>query len=189
MKLDRDTTGKMTVAVDLDGVLAELAPPYGETGGWKGIDVIGDPIEGAADFLKALAEDYRVMIFTTRACERPFGPGGIKQGDLHNLVATINGWLVTHDMPYDEIWTGPGKPIYSALVDDRAVACRPQIGTPHVQFKFALGQVRQLAPLVPAYEDMTVKQLRALAEKEGVDVPAKARKAVLVARLSADLAT
>ena len=50
---------KYTVAVDFDGVLARYD-------GWKGEDVLGEPLEGAMDFLRALATEYDIVIHSTR---------------------------------------------------------------------------------------------------------------------------
>ncbi len=119
--------GKKNIAVDVDGVLAQYS-------GWDGLENIGDPIEGAREFLTTLQEKYRVVIFTTRCnVERNINniPQEEKQGgtsDPENyLFRVVRGWLDRHSLPYDDIYVGQGKPIASAIIDDRAVACRPQI--------------------------------------------------------------
>jgi hypothetical protein len=48
-----------TVAVDFDGVLHQKSGQFSD-------EVIGDPVPGAADGLKRLAERYDVVIFTAR---------------------------------------------------------------------------------------------------------------------------
>jgi hypothetical protein len=53
-----------TIAIDLDGVLAQY-------NGWKGPDHYGEPLPGAVDFLRSLiAADMQPVIHTTRE-----GPG------------------------------------------------------------------------------------------------------------------
>ena len=101
-----------TVCVDMDGVLASYD-------GWKGVDHIGDPIEGARDFVDALAKDFKIMIFSTR-CNAEVN----KFYDVETLVDIVKEWLQTHGFKYDYI--GIGKPMAVAYIDDRAVSCRPQ---------------------------------------------------------------
>ena len=106
------------VCVDLDGVLA-----YYDT--WKGLDHIGDPIPGAKEFLETIAEHANVVIFTTRGngtINRPEGVEDVPQ----ELAKKIKTWLDKHGMTYHTIYTGQGKPLADAYVDDRAVTCRPQ---------------------------------------------------------------
>ena len=94
---------KHTVCVDLDGVLAQYS-------GWRGEEVIGDPVPGAVDFMARLRERYKVVVHTTRANTEA------------GLAATI-AWLQKWGVAFDEV---EGKPIAIAYVDDRAVNARPQ---------------------------------------------------------------
>ena len=125
-------TMKKNIAIDVDGVLAEYS-------GWKGFDHIGDPLPGAQEFLIQLRKKYRVVIFTTRGnVERnkenlPYevrynAPMSMdpESGPKDFLEGCIKKWLERHNMPYDEIYMGQGKPICTAIVDDRAVNCQPQ---------------------------------------------------------------
>lgn len=105
-----------TIAVDLDGTLARYD-------GWRGIDHIGDPLPGAAEFVRRLRQLGRVMIYTTRCTSEVRGDDRGDPGELRDRIAN---WCNAHGIEFDEIWTGQGKPLYAALVDDRAVACRPQ---------------------------------------------------------------
>jgi len=99
-----------TICVDLDGVLAEYD-------GWKGIDHIGDPIPGARVFLKSLhAIPAKVRIHTTRT-------SGSKSDES---LPIVEAWLNKHDMQYDSVSCGGGKPIAAAYVDDKAVVCKPR---------------------------------------------------------------
>ena len=105
---------KKTVAVDVDGVLAQYD-------GWKGVDHIGDPIPGAVAFTHTLSEHFDVLIFTTRCCEEVNQPE-----KAHLLRNRLVKWLDQHDFAYADVWVGQGKPIAVAYIDDRAVVCRPQ---------------------------------------------------------------
>lgn len=121
---------KKTVAVDLDGTISQ----YEE---WKGLDHFGDPIKGAREFLAKLSENYEVLIYTTRTCLAINDPEKARQAveanRLHILenaadfiARKIERWLDKHNLPYDRVYVGQGKPIASAYIDDRAVSCRPQ---------------------------------------------------------------
>ncbi|GAB6165611.1 hypothetical protein JCM19992_16110 [Thermostilla marina] len=103
-----------TIAVDLDGVLARYDR-------WRGPLHFGAPIEGAREFLAALRRLGRVLIYTTRTSAEANGGTSVVE-----LVDRVRGWLDDHELPYDAIHAGGGKPIAAAYVDDRAVVCRPQ---------------------------------------------------------------
>lgn len=106
---------RKTVAVDIDGVLADF------TGGWKGLDHIGDPIPAGLMLCSAIAEFADVLIWTTR-CSIELG-----RGEGANLLRNrVRDWLDENGVVYHEIWTGHGKPIAAAFVDDRAVSFRPK---------------------------------------------------------------
>lgn len=104
---------KHTIALDLDGVLANYD-------GWKGIYHIGDPIPGAVDFCNKLSEKYKVVINTSRCSQ-----DGKSGHDSDYLKLQVTKWLDKHGFKYDDVYTGQGKVIASAYVDDRAVSCRP----------------------------------------------------------------
>ncbi len=117
---------KKIVCVDLDGVLADYRD------GFKGIDHIGDPIDGAAAFTHALHEFARVVVFTTRCKVYPEGTPGpdgvpeVNRSSQEVLAGKVKAWLDRHGFAYDEVYVGQGKPFAAAYVDDRAVVCRPQ---------------------------------------------------------------
>ena len=106
-----------TIAVDLDGVLAQYDK-------WQGIDHIGDPIPGAKEFLKALTDkDYYVEIYTTRCNSH------VNNQTAHYLGQRIYDWLRKHgmaDWPKISVYIRQGKPLATAYVDDKGVSCRPQ---------------------------------------------------------------
>ena len=94
---------RKTVAVDLDGVLAVYD-------GWKGENIIGDPMPGAREFLQKLKKKYDVVIFTSRA--RNVAWDWVHKHDLAKYVDEIN---------YCPVNIRFGKPVAVAYVDDRAV--------------------------------------------------------------------
>lgn len=107
-----ERTGKATVCVDLDGVLAQRVE--------GGLDTIGPPIDGARDFLKSLEPEADILIYTARLS----GKSGRAQ---QRIKEQIEQWLQQHAMPYHDIHTEPGKPLAHAFVDDRGVGCRPEV--------------------------------------------------------------
>jgi len=131
---------RKTVAVDLDGVIARYDK-------WVGLDHFGDPLPGSREFLTTLRAQYNVLIFTTRCCEEL--AGGEK---APFLVKRVREYLEKHDLPYDEIWAGQGKPIYVALVDDRSISCRPQVDSR--AFEKTLEKVRELAGVASGTDDI-----------------------------------
>ncbi|MEP6945615.1 MAG: hypothetical protein ABJA02_06830 [Acidobacteriota bacterium] len=123
------------VCVDLDGVLAEYD-------GWKGMTHIGDPLPGARDFAVELGKVADLVVFTTRCSGERSERGddsGITPGQARIHVID---WLEAHDIPYADVYIGPGKPFAHAYVDDRAVVCRPQADPD--AFAGALGSVKEL---------------------------------------------
>jgi hypothetical protein len=130
---------KQTVAVDLDGVLAKYMS-------WQGVENIGDPIEGARQFMKELSKNYYVIVFTTR-CSATFNPGFTSK----QLVSYVLRWLMQHDIPHDSVYAGQGKPLATAYVDDRGVSCEPQKSS--LAYDAALHQVDRLARITEAASD------------------------------------
>ena len=109
------------VAVDLDGCLAKYDV-------WEGLEEIGDPYSGAAEFLEAIQTELEleVVLHTTRSNPDPFNEGE-ERATTEELEALLWGWLQEHELEefVDRIHLGPGKPIAVAYVDDRAVPCMP----------------------------------------------------------------
>lgn len=93
------------LAIDFDGVL-------GQYDGWKGEDVLGDPITGAYDFVENIrtVHGWRVIVFSTRSAE------------------SLRRWAEEHGFTFDGYNENPffdrtssGKPIANAYLDDRGV--------------------------------------------------------------------
>jgi len=145
---------KKSVGVDVDGVLAKYD-------GWKGVDHFGDPIDGAVEFTKRLGEYFDVVIFTTRCNEEMNKPE--KANLLRNRVVA---WLNRHGFHYDEVYIGQGKPIVAALIDDRAVSCRPQDAfNSRRHFDYVFREVCKLAFERTAWQALTFDEFQSETDK------------------------
>lgn len=96
---------KYTVCVDLNGVLDEYS-------GWKGEGHTDPPRPGADRFLQELANEYRVVVFTTQPAEK------------------VWEWLRRHglDQWVDEVTDR--KPPAIVYIDDRAAFATIPNGSP-----------------------------------------------------------
>jgi hypothetical protein len=129
--------GRPTVCLDLDGVLVDRT--YA-----RGGEELGDPIDGAVEFTRALAEQADIVIHTARLGGRPAGASvGAAQAEQRRIEERIRAWLDQHGFAYKEIALDVGKPIAAAYVDDRGVSCRPMDDGPRA-FEEALAAVRRL---------------------------------------------
>jgi hypothetical protein len=129
---------KPRVCLDVDGVLADRT--YG-----RGAEDLGEPIPGAVEFTRALAERAEVVIHSARLSgeESTSAAGRKAEGRLRD-------WLDHHGFAYQSIASGVGKPVASAYVDDRGVSCRPMDDGPRA-FEDALLAVEHLCgPPEPA---------------------------------------
>ena len=116
---------KKTVCVELDGVLAERPLTYS-------VARIGSPVSGARQFLLDLSRFACVVIYTTRCVSDD------PQYPIDERLEIVEGWLRKHDLPYDYVYSGRGKVLADAYVDDRAVSCK------HGSFSSALSEIRSL---------------------------------------------
>lgn len=132
------STQKPRVCLDVDGVLADRT--YG-----RGAEDLGDPIPGAVEFTRALAQRAEVVIHSARlAAEDSTAAAGRK------AEARLRDWLDQYGFAYQSIASGVGKPVASAYVDDRGVSCRPMDDGPRA-FEDALLAVERLCgPSDPA---------------------------------------
>lgn len=106
------STGKATICVDLDGVLADRTYTKGKT-------LIGEPIDGAVDFTHELAEFAEILILTARFS------GLTKKREKQEMEESIHQWLDQHKFSYTKIWTDSAKPPAQAYIDDHGVYCCP----------------------------------------------------------------
>jgi hypothetical protein len=110
----------------------------------RGGEELGDPIDGAVEFTRALAEQADVVIHTARLGGRSAGASaGAAQAEQRRIGERIRAWLDQHGFAYKEIALDVGKPIAAAYVDDRGVSCRPMDDGPRA-FEEALAAVRRL---------------------------------------------
>lgn len=120
------------IGLDFDGVCSTHS-------GWKGHQHHGDPIAGIKDFCEELRRlNFEIIVFTSRTCEE-HTPSRSKRAEV---VASIEAWFKEHEIPFDFVWNGHGKPACCAYIDDRAVHCNPQ-GDP-LAFQKALAAVEIL---------------------------------------------
>lgn len=100
-----------TIVVDLDGTILDWAE-----GGfsWK---KFGKPIPEMAEILRKIKKErkFRIMIHTCRINEEVCGKLSIPQSEK-----LIRKCLEKYDIPFDDIWTGVGKPLGVLYIDDRA---------------------------------------------------------------------
>lgn len=102
-------TKKKVIAVDFDGVIHEYSD------GWKDGEIYDDPIPGVQDALKKLQDKFRIVIFSTRNHDRT-----IKGEKQSNQVSDMREYMEKHEIPFDEIYQGNGKPIAKLYIDDNA---------------------------------------------------------------------
>jgi len=101
---------KKWICFDFDGVIASYD-------GWKGFDVLGLPQQAVIETIRKLkTQGYGITILTTRL-DTP----------------TLRNWLKENDVPFDSINNNAHnppntsqKPIYHAIIDDRAVCYNGQ---------------------------------------------------------------
>ncbi|MEE9492479.1 MAG: hypothetical protein V3W04_03785 [Gammaproteobacteria bacterium] len=111
-KMRFKSTGKATVCLDLDGVLADRIYT-------KGISEIGEPIDGAVDFTRSIADFADIVILTSRFS----GLEGSEE--IKRMEDKIAVWLDLHRFSYTTIWTESAKPPAQAYIDDHGVYCCP----------------------------------------------------------------
>lgn len=104
---------KKCIAIDVDGVLAIYHD-------WKGVDVIGLPIQGAVEFVASIAVHYDIIIHTCRCTSSLNRLAG------HLLANKLRAWLDEHGFVYHHIWTEEGKPVADYYIDDKGIYCNPQ---------------------------------------------------------------
>jgi len=104
-----------TIAVDLDGTILDFSLKA-----YKGITTFG---KVDRDMVKALrrvrAQGWRIIIHSCRVTPLVYTREGYTEADA---IALLTEFLKKNDIPFDMIWTGPGKPLARFYVDDRAVS-------------------------------------------------------------------
>ncbi len=102
---------KPILCLDWDGVI------HSYTSGWKGADVIPDPlVAGAMQFIKEAVEHFRVAVFSSRSNQ----PGGLSamskrlDHEAMELWGHIPVWMACIEWPLE-------KPAAMVTIDDRAL--------------------------------------------------------------------
>jgi len=80
---------------------------------------IGPPIDGAVEFTRSIHSFAEIIILTSRMA----GLTGRKKEDMQKKIET---WLTRHQIPFDTVYNGAGKPPAHAYIDDKGVSCRPE---------------------------------------------------------------
>ncbi len=120
---------KPVIYIDLDATLA-----YDTKEGH-----IGPPIKGAVEFMQELSSFADVVVYTCRCSE------DLKKGASIQGYRTVMQWLEANGIPYADIYTGHGKPVANAYVDDRNVVLRPQEAQEsEVAYKIALDELKEM---------------------------------------------
>lgn|SRR5574340_102294 len=120
---------KPVIYVDLDATIAQDTSE----------GHIGPPIKGAVKFMKELSSFADVVIYSCRCSE------DLKKGASIQGYRTVMQWLEANGIPYADIYTGHGKPVANAYVDDRNVVLRPQeVEDSEISYKDALIDIKRL---------------------------------------------
>jgi hypothetical protein len=106
-----ERVGKARICVDLDGVLCQRAAGSRKAN-------FGEPFDGAVEFMTDLAAKAEIVIYTSRLTTE-------SEAEKSEIRGLIEAWLRENRIPFNEIYTGNGKPLAVAYVDDRGVSCRP----------------------------------------------------------------
>ncbi len=97
------------LAIDFDGVIHTFNK------GWHDGTCYGDPIEGAVDSIKKLAQKFNIIIFTAKVKkDRPLVNG--KTG-----LELVNEWLTKHDLQSYVSEVTCEKPRAKYYIDDKAI--------------------------------------------------------------------
>src|SRR3990167_10919044 len=103
------------ICVDLDGTIAKYDK-------FNGPFLIGDPYDGAREFLQSLKDlDFKIIIFTCRN-----SPEYVD--NVFKSTRIIKERLNRHGLLFDSIWIESGKPIADWYVDDKGIRCEPEKG-------------------------------------------------------------
>ena len=104
------TEDRKTLAVDFDGVI------HAYRRGWQDGTIYDPPVPGVRDALRILQQTYEIVIFTT--CVDSKIVAGLPQD---GQLGAVHEWLQTHQIPFDRVHHGTGKPIASLYIDDNAL--------------------------------------------------------------------
>lgn len=98
------------IVFDFDGVI------HGYRKGFHDGTIYDTPVNGIQDILDALrSRGYKIVIYSSR-CHSRFYNGKYQDSQIKEMEKWMKWWGV----PYDEIYTGSGKPVCKLFVDDNA---------------------------------------------------------------------
>jgi len=112
-----------TVAIDFDRTIAQYDGRFSPL-------VLGEPMSGAAEFVQSLLNDgVLVWLHTCRTTVTNTVSPWLGTGEFvdvagttqQEVVAALYQWLERHGMLGVEVWSGKGKPIADAYIDDRGI--------------------------------------------------------------------
>ena len=110
--------------IDLDNTISKYERGTFESN----LEHIGEPIEGAQEFVRRLSEHVgndgkkaRIIIFTRRMSLETLTPH-----EKFMVYNSIVNWLNDNGFVWHEIYDGHGKPDGTAFIDDKGVQCRPR---------------------------------------------------------------
>lgn len=96
---------KKTLCIDFDGTICQKQS-YGNGA------ITSKPNDNAAKVIQQLADEYEIVIFTTRANDEV-------KGDVNKKIETVRNWLIFHQIPFSRITCK--KPVAIAYIDDRGI--------------------------------------------------------------------
>ena len=105
----------MILAIDFDGVI------HAYSSGWSGGDLYDPPIDGALYALSKLEQEYKIIIFTTRAAEEHAAKFQDKTGE-EAIRSWLDFWSEREGISFAYRYEITAiKPPAIAYIDDRAV--------------------------------------------------------------------
>lgn len=97
-----------TIVIDFDGTISE----------WGDYPEPGPPIPGVKEALQALKDKgYEIVVLSARTSDQ-MSKHSI---DKEMQKRTMKEFMDKHEIPYDEVYTGGGKPPAQFYIDDRGI--------------------------------------------------------------------
>lgn len=129
------------IVIDWDGTLVENHWPD-----------MGDWLPGAIEAVKRFHRaGYKVMVFSARLSPYWLDGSDRPTADVAKSIQEVRDKLDAADLPYVGIWTKPGKPPLSVLIDDKAERYH---GTNGAWRKLTEKVLLRLGAEEPLYEDV-----------------------------------
>jgi len=101
------------IAIDFDDVIHRCDK------GWYDGSIYGDPVDGIKEFINNLRYNGHIIIIHTSRIWR--GCDTEQWTDIQSdRICEMKDWLSKHNINFDTIWLGRGKPSADIYIDDRA---------------------------------------------------------------------